>query len=211
MQITEIAIIVFAYLLGSIPTAVWVGKWFYKLDVREHGSGNAGATNVMRVLGAKAGIPVLVFDMFKGWLAVYLTFLSSFNFDSNTFVTYQIIVGIAAVVGHIFPIFAQFKGGKGVATVAGAVLAINPAGTLIAVAVFIVVLLSTKYVSVGSMMGGISFPITVFIIYPSPYISMKIFSIAVAIMLITTHTKNIQRLLAGEEKKAGFLVKKKND
>ena len=209
MALTDLIFIVIAYLLGSIPTAVWVGKWFYQIDVREHGSGNAGATNVMRVLGAKAGIPVLIFDMFKGWLAVALASYATIAHDSNFYITFQIIAGVAAIVGHIFPIFAQFNGGKGVATVAGAVLGINPAGVLISIGVFIVVLLATKYVSVASMMGGISFPFTIFLIFPTPFISMKLFSIAVAIMLVATHSKNIKRLIAGEEKKAGFLVKKK--
>ena len=208
MQLIDYTLIVFAYLLGSIPTAVWVGRWFYQIDIREHGSKNAGATNVMRVLGAKAGIPVLIFDLFKGWIAVWFTTYSSIPQGNDFFISFQIFVGVAAILGHIFPIFAQFRGGKGVATVAGVVLAISTIPTLIAIGVFVLVLLATKYVSVGSMMGGISFPLTTFIFIPSPFLSMKIFSISVAIMLITTHTKNIKRLINREEKKAGFLVKK---
>lgn len=207
MQSIDLVFIVLAYLIGSIPTAVWVSRRYFNIDIREHGSRNAGATNVMRVLGGKAGIPVLLIDFLKGWVAVSLSIFSTYNQMHNFNTTYEIILGTAAVLGHIFPIFAKFDGGKGVATLAGAVLAINPIPTLIALGVFWLVLLTTKYVSLGSMAGGVSFPFSTLVIISSPGLPMVIFSFAVATLLVATHSKNIKRLINGEERKAGFLDK----
>jgi len=112
--------VLLAYLVGSIPSAVWIGKLLYRIDIREHGSGNAGATNVIRVLGYKAGIPVLLFDVFKGWFAVFLTTLFPHHGIAPDQVTYiQIGAAVAAALGHVFPVFAGFHGGKGVGTMAG--------------------------------------------------------------------------------------------
>jgi glycerol-3-phosphate acyltransferase PlsY len=196
-----------AYLLGSIPTAVWVGKYFHGVDVREHGSGNAGATNTIRVLGWKTGIPVLIVDLAKGWLAAMLPlFLKLAPPDSALLTNLQIITGLIAITGHIFPVFAGFRGGKGVATVFGVLLAIHPGVTLICFGVFLVILILTGIVSVSSMSAGIAFPVFLLTIFDTPSLIFKIFSIVVAIALLITHRNNIKRLLKGEEKK---LFKKK--
>jgi glycerol-3-phosphate acyltransferase PlsY len=197
-----------AYLLGSLATAVWTGKIFHGIDVREHGSGNAGATNVMRVLGWKTGVPVLLIDMLKGWLAAMLpVFLNLAARETAALTNIQIIAGAAAVTGHIFPVFAGFRGGKGVATITGVLLAIHPLVTISCLGVFIAVLLMTGYVSVSSMSAGIAFPLFLFFFFGTPSLILKVFSILVAIALIITHRKNISRLLKGEESK--FMIKKK--
>ena len=194
--------IIIAYLLGSIPTAVWIGRLFHGIDVREYGSSNAGATNVLRVLGWKSAIPVLLVDVGKGFLAVkIISFTHIFLPGSNYFIHYQIIAAIAAVFGHVFPIFAGFKGGKGVATMAGVVLAILPNPFLVAICVFIITLTITKYVSVSSIMAGFSFPISVMFIFSTGNKEILIFSLAVFILLLITHRNNIERLFNGEEKK----------
>lgn len=191
-----------AYLLGSIPTAVWVGKTFHEIDVREHGSGNAGATNTIRVLGWKTGIPVLLIDMAKGWTAAMLpVFLKAAEPHSAMLVDLQILTGLIAILGHVFPLFAGFRGGKGVATVAGAMLAIHPILTLASFGVFLIVLIITGIVSVSSMAMGIAFPILLFTLFDTPSLIFKIFSVFIAVALIITHRKNIRRLLKGEEKK----------
>ncbi|MDA3822860.1 MAG: glycerol-3-phosphate 1-O-acyltransferase PlsY [Bacteroidales bacterium] len=200
-----------AYLIGSIPTSVWVGKIFHGIDVRNHGSGNAGATNVMRVLGVKTGVPVLLFDMFKGWAAVFLvTAQDVVSKQDELWMLISISLGVMAVIGHIFPVFAGFRGGNGVATIAGVCFSLHPLGTASALVVFIVVLLIWKYVSLGSICAGISFPFFMILIYKSSFISLWIFSIVAAILLTITHRKNIERLLKGEENKASFLFKKGN-
>jgi glycerol-3-phosphate acyltransferase PlsY len=199
-----------AYLLGSIPTAVWVGKGFHGIDVRDHGSGNAGATNVMRVLGVKTGIPVLLLDMFKGWIAVYLVRTQQVvNADDELWMIIAISLGVLAVLGHIFPVFARFRGGKGVATIAGVCFSLHPLATASALGVFILVLLIWKYVSLGSIAAGTSFPIWMIFLYKTTYVSLWIFSIMAAFLLVLTHRNNIQRLLKGEENKASFLFRKK--
>ena len=190
-----------AYLLGSIPTSVWLGKAFYGIDIREFGSGNAGATNTMRVLGKKAGFPVLIIDVVKGVSAVMLAYVSDFASNSAPFVNYQIALGVAAVIGHIFPVFAGFRGGKGVATLLGVALAMEPQIAGLALIVFLVVLLIFQYVSLASMIAGLSFPIILLTLFPGRPVSMIAFSIIVAILLIITHKKNIQRLLSKQESK----------
>ena len=201
--------IIGAYLLGSIPSAVWIGKAVKGVDVREHGSKNAGATNTMRVLGVKTGIPVLLIDVFKGFAAVKLaTLLPAFEIGTNAFVNFQLALGAAAVLGHIFPIFAGFRGGKGVATVVGILLALHWQATLVAIAVFLITLFISKYVSLSSMMMGLSYPVSVIFIFTTDSISLIIFSIVVSILLIITHRKNISRLVHGNENKATFLFKK---
>lgn len=198
-----------AYLIGSIPTAVWIGKLFHGIDVRNHGSGNAGATNVMRVLGVKTGVPVLLLDMVKGWMAVYLVngqnWLTS---EDEWWMILSILLGVLAVIGHIFPVFAGFRGGKGVATIGGVCFSLHPVATASALAVFIIVLLVWKYVSLGSIIAGLSFPVWTIFVYRCDYVSLSVFSILAALLLVITHRKNIQRLLNGEENKASFLFKK---
>ncbi len=211
MNILNICICIGAYLLGSIPSAVWIGKAVRGIDVREHGSKNAGATNTMRVLGVKVGIPVLLIDILKGFTAVKLAFLSpDFVPGTNAFVNLQLILGAAAILGHVFPIFAGFRGGKGVATMVGILLALHWPATLVAIGVFLITLCIFKYVSLGSLMMGISFPISVIFIFKTDSISLKIFSIVACILLIITHRKNISRLLNGQENKATFLFKTKD-
>jgi len=202
MTIEIIGVVLLAYLLGSIPTAVWVGKKFYNKDIREFGSGNAGATNTFRVLGKKAGIPVLIFDVLKGWFSVYvLSHSLGLDTMTNSFMNIQIALGIAAVIGHIYPIFAKFKGGKGVATTLGVVIALDPISAFSCMGVFIVVLLISRIVSVSSMVAAISFPIFVILIYKTEYISLQVFSIVMSLLIVITHKKNIGRLIKGEESK----------
>jgi glycerol-3-phosphate acyltransferase PlsY len=198
-----------AYLLGSIPTAVWIGKFFYRIDVREYGSGNAGATNVFRVLGKKAGIPVLLIDVLKGFAAVSLAHASNYVKDSNHFINLELVLGIASLVGHIFPIFAQFRGGKGIATLLGIILAVHPNAAFLSIAIFIIVLLVSSYVSLSSMIAAVAFPIIVIGVFKTTVPSLIIFSILIAIMVLITHQKNIERLLRREESKAKLIKKKK--
>ncbi|MBI5218464.1 MAG: glycerol-3-phosphate 1-O-acyltransferase PlsY [Bacteroidia bacterium] len=206
----QIVTIAAAYLLGSIPTAVWVGIIFFGLDIRKHGSGNAGATNTFRVLGIKAGIPVLLFDVFKGWLAVKLAdFTGFFTPATDIYINFQILLGIAAVLGHIFPIYAGFKGGKGVATLLGLVLAIQLFPALLAMGIFCVCLLISRYVSLSSMLSGISFPFLVVFLFKIKILSLIIFSVVIAILLLFTHRKNIVRLIHGNESKAKLFRRKK--
>lgn len=191
-----------AYLLGSIPTAVWIGKTFHGIDVREHGSGNAGATNVIRVLGWTTGIPVVIIDIGKGWLATYLPVLLHLaEPGSAQLINIQILAGLSSIIGHVYPILAGFKGGKGVACTVGVLIALHPYLTLSCIAIFLVVLLISGYVSVASMSMGIAFPVLLFSLFGTPSIYFKIFSVFIAIAIILTHRKNIKRLLKGEESK----------
>ncbi len=208
--IEHILVIISAYLLGSVPTSVWVGRAFYGKDIREYGSGNAGASNTFRVLGKKAGIPVLIFDIFKGWGAVKLIYFTNLYLPGTSdFINLQLGLGVAALVGHIFPVYVGFKGGKGVATLFGAVIAIEPTTSIIAISIFIISLLITKYVSLSSMIAGFSFPILIIVVFKETNISLVIFSMVIAILLLFTHQKNIERLLAREENKANLKIKKR--
>ena len=193
-----------AYLIGSIPTSVWVGKAFYDIDIREHGSGNAGATNTFRVLGAKAGIPVFLIDVAKGWFALMLAAYSGFKLGSESFAIFQLVLGVAAFLGHVFPVFANFRGGKGVATLTGVSIAIHPFATLCAAAIFTITFLASGYVSIGSLLAAIAFPLLVNFSFGQTTLSIAAFSISVAIMLILTHRKNIKRLVEGQEHKFTF-------
>lgn len=203
-----ISLLVSAYLIGSIPTAVWWGKRFYGIDVREFGSGNAGATNTFRVLGKKAGIPVLTIDIIKGILATSLAFVSPYVFDTNQFVNLELGLGIAALVGHIFPVFAGFRGGKGVATILGVVICLTPFTSLLVLFVFLSVLIVSKYVSLSSMIAGISFPLILNLALKNDNATLMTFSIFVAVMLIVTHKKNITRLWKRQESKTYLFAKK---
>lgn len=197
-----------AYIVGSIPTAVWVGKVFYNTDVREYGSGNAGATNTFRVLGKAAGIPVLLIDCLKGLVAVKLTlFFAEEPISNAAYVNYQLALGIAAVIGHIFPIFAGFRGGKGIATLLGVMLAIHHEGALLSLLVFLVVFAITKYVSLGSMSAALSFPFVIVLVYQTTVPSLIVFSMFIAILVLITHQKNIERLLRREESKANISIR----
>lgn len=196
------------YLLGSIPSAVWAGRIFHGIDVREHGSGNAGATNVIRVLGWKTGIPVMLADIGKGWLAAVLPhLLNAAEKGSSLEINMMIIAGLAAIAGHVYPLFAGFRGGKGVGTTVGVLIALHPLLTLSCLGVFLAVLLITGYVSVSSMSFGISFPLLLFTLFDTPSIFFRIFSVFIAVALIYTHRSNIRRLIRGEESK--FIRKKR--
>jgi acyl phosphate:glycerol-3-phosphate acyltransferase len=202
------ALLLIAYLLGSVPTSVWIGKAFYKIDVREFGSGNAGATNTFRVLGRNAGIPVLIIDILKGSSAVALAWMSGFETGSNEFINLQLGLGVAALLGHIFPVFAGFRGGKGVATMLGIVIFIVPVACSLALLVFLLVLLATRIVSLSSMIGGLSFPFILNLLLGNDNPILMIFSIVISLLLIITHRKNIRRLLKNEESRISFAVKK---
>ncbi|NJK87740.1 MAG: glycerol-3-phosphate 1-O-acyltransferase PlsY [Bacteroidales bacterium] len=206
----NIGILVIAYLLGSIPTSIWIGKTFFNIDIREHGSRNAGSTNAIRILGWKAGLTVLIFDIFKGWLAVNLIHLTDYYIpETGNYINFQLLLGIAAILGHIFPVYVGFRGGKGVATLLGFVIAIDPYTTLICIGVFILVLVTTKYVSLSSMIAGFIFPFLVIFVFKTTTPSLILFSLIISVLLLFTHQKNIERLLRNEENKALFLMSKK--
>ena len=202
----EIVLIVIAYLIGSIPTSVWVSKYFFGIDIRDYGSGNAGATNTYRVLGSKWGTFVMVVDMVKAIVAVKLAFLLPYSFDSELYlINMQIGLGLAAVVGHIFPIWANFRGGKGVASLFGMVLGIQPNVALCCVGVFILVLYLTRWVSLSSILASIAFPVFILLIFNEPEHLYRVFALLVALMVLFTHQKNIGRILRGSESKAPIL------
>ena len=199
----ELALVILAYFIGSIPTAVWVSRYVFNIDIRDYGSGNAGATNTFRVLGSKWGTFVMVSDMLKGLLAVKLAFLIPYYVVNDFACTiFQIGLGLAAVLGHIFPIWAEFRGGKGVATLFGLVLGISPLTALGCVGVFMLVLYLTRFVSLSSILASLAFPIFILIIFNVDNETYRIFAIAVALLVILTHQKNITRLLRGSESKA---------
>ena len=202
----ELLLIVLAYLIGSIPTSVWVSRHFFGIDIREYGSGNAGATNTYRVLGPKWGTVVMIVDMLKGTAAVNLALLLPQYADSETlFLNLQISLGLAAVLGHIFPIWADFRGGKGVATLFGLVLGISPWTALSCVGIFILVLYLTRFVSLSSILASIAFPVFILVIFNVENPLYRIFAIAVALLVLLTHQKNIGRLLKGNESKVPIL------
>jgi acyl phosphate:glycerol-3-phosphate acyltransferase len=204
-----VALILIAYLLGSIPTSVWIGRTFYNIDVREFGSGNAGATNTFRVLGKRAGIPVLIIDILKGAAAVGLSWLSVFEPNSSEFVNLQLALGIAALIGHIFPVFAGFRGGKGVATILGIVICITPVSCAIALIIFLIILFSSRIVSLSSMAAGVSYPFVLNLVMKNDNQILVVFSILVALMLIITHRKNIRRMLRNEESRVKLFAARK--
>jgi glycerol-3-phosphate acyltransferase PlsY len=204
----DILLVVLAYLIGSISSAVLVSKRFYGIDIREHGSGNAGATNTFRILGKNAGIIVMVADMLKGFLAVKLSLVSSYTWTSEPFVNLQVMLGIAAVLGHIFPIFAGFRGGKGIATLFGMILGIQPLVAVSLVGVFMLMLMATRYVSLSSISASIAFPLLILFIFREPELSYKIFAIGTAALVVLTHHKNITRLITGSESKVPIFKKR---
>ena len=190
-----------AYLLGSISFAVWIGRIFYKVDVREHGSGNAGTTNTIRVLGWKPGLFVLLLDAFKGWLAIHIGDGLMPECNAGWQEYYDVLLAVSVLLGHIFPLFTGFKGGKGVATMVGIVLALYPEAFLGAFAVFMLVFLLTHYVSLASILAAVVFPILDIFVFHQEHIVLMIFAILVPLLIIITHRKNIGRLLKGEESK----------
>jgi glycerol-3-phosphate acyltransferase PlsY len=197
-----------AYLLGSIPSAVWIGKSWFGIDVREHGSKNAGATNTFRVLGKRAGITVLFIDIIKGFLAVLLPGLilrnqvmSSNLVSEDTIILIQIVVAVLAVFGHVFPIFASFKGGKGVATSLGVIVGIHPPAAGICVLIFLIVFIIFNFVSLGAICAAISFPLLLKFAFDVSNTWLLLFSVILSSAVIIAHKKNILRLLKCEESK----------
>jgi len=210
-------IIILSYLIGSIPTGIIVTKAVKGIDIREHGSGNAGGTNVMRVLGWKHGLLVILLDAFKGVLAVVviarlhygnMPFQNITPFDDFTLI--QIIAGIAAVIGHIWTIFAGFKGGKGIATALGMLLMIITVDMLIALGIFIIVVTISRYVSLGSLIGAVAVPLSLVVreivvnVDSHGYHTILPFIIALSLLVIYTHRKNVIRIANGTESKLSF-------
>ncbi|MBQ9138233.1 MAG: glycerol-3-phosphate 1-O-acyltransferase PlsY [Alistipes sp.] len=203
-------LLIVAYLLGSIPSAVWIGRHYFGVDIREHGSKNAGATNMLRVLGLRAALPVFVIDFLKGFIAVSAMSLLRLDptISAAWIIDFKICAVAPVVLGHIFPIFASFRGGKGVSTLIGAVTGIQPALALLCFAVWMLVFIFTHYVSLSSIVAGVSFPIFVLLFSGTLYKRYGeaswlfiLFSVVVAALLLWTHRKNIARLRAGTEPK----------
>lgn len=206
--------VIFAYLVGSIPTAVWYSRAFFNIDVREFGSGNAGATNTLRVLGRRAGIIVMIVDLLKGFFATWSAhFLLNLNaIAPDKLELWMLVLGLAAALGHIFPLYANFRGGKGVATLLGMILAINLTIALICIGVFFIVLIISQYVSLGSMLAALAFPMAFLMPRFKPDEPLTIvFAFALFSIVVITHQKNIIRLINGEENKTKIRLKKKKE
>jgi glycerol-3-phosphate acyltransferase PlsY len=202
----EVFLIILSYLIGSIPTSVWISKHFFEIDIRDYGSGNAGATNTYRILGKKWGTFVMIVDMVKGVIGtslyIFLPFYLTHELQRTNF---MIGLGLAAVAGHIFPIWANFKGGKGVATLFGMAVAIQPLVALCCVGVFLLVLYLTRFVSLSSILAGLSFMVFILFIFNEKEQLYRIFAVLVAAMIVLTHQKNITRILKGTESKVPIL------
>lgn len=198
-----------AYLLGSIPTAVWYGHAFFGLDIRQHGSGNAGATNTFRVLGKRAGTVVLLIDILKGLTATMLANLLWFLrlIPSEDVMAWKIAFGLIAIIGHLYPIFANFRGGKGVATLLGMVLGLHPELALVCVGIFLLVVILSQYVSLGSLLAALSFPVLLLLRVFTPHEStlLIVFGFLVFTLVALTHKKNIGRLWRGQESRTVLL------
>lgn len=195
---------ILAYLVGSIPTAVWYGKVFFGIDVREHGSGNAGATNTLRTLGKKAGITVLLIDFAKGFGAASLVYLDTIPMSNTEMLNMKMLLGALAVLGHVYPVFAGFKGGKGIATLIGLVTAMSGWLALCCFLTFVIIVSITKYISLGSMVSALLSPIFVGLIYDWQQPTFLYFCIAIGILVVYTHRTNIGRLKSGTESKFSF-------
>lgn len=198
----ELFLIICAYMIGSIPTALIISRKFFGIDIREYGSGNMGATNTFRVLGSRYGTIVMVCDILKGMAAVALYNLLPFYLHQGSGLertNFMIGLGLSAVLGHVFPIWAEFKGGKGVATLFGMILAIQPVIAGSCVAVFLIVLYLTRFVSLSSILAGLMLPVSVLWIWNEHEILYRVFALFVALLIILTHQKNIGKLLRGVE------------
>jgi glycerol-3-phosphate acyltransferase PlsY len=202
----ELLLIIISYLIGSIPTALLVSKRFFGIDIRDYGSGNMGATNTFRVLGSRYGTMVMVFDILKGMAAVMLYNFLPFYLNHELERTNLMLgLGVAAVLGHIFPLFANFRGGKGVATLLGMVLAIQPVIAVSCIGIFALVLFLTRYVSLSSILAAMALPICVLWIWNENEVLYRVFALIVAILVVVTHQKNIGRLLRGVESRIPIL------
>ncbi len=202
MTIQLLLLLLAAYLIGAIPSSVWFGRIFYKKDVRQFGSGNAGATNTFRVLGKTAGIMVLALDIGKGALAVLLSQFLQNQIDFSNIVYYQMGLGLSAALGHIYPVYLRFRGGKGVATFFGVALIIFPVAALLCVAAFAVTFAISKFVSLGSILSSLVFMITILTTdVRAEKWPVVLFAVAVPLIIIYTHRQNIRRLINGTESK----------
>ena len=205
----EFLLIIVAYLIGSIPTSVWVSKHFFGIDIREYGSGNAGATNTFRVLGSKWGSFVMLVDVIKGVVATSLYLLLPHYLTNELHRTnFMLGLGMPSILGHIFPIWANFRGGKGVATLLGMTLAIQPIVALICLVVFLISLISTRFVSLSSILASIAFMVLILYVFNEKEILYRYFAMIVAIMVVVTHHKNISRLYKGTETKLPIFKKR---
>jgi len=203
-------LLILAYLLGSIPSAVWIGKLIKGIDIREYGSGNAGTTNAIRFLGLKNGIIVFIIDFSKGFAAVFLSRIYTPDIDNENFLLlFRFALAFFAVIGHIFPVFAKFKGGKGIATLTGSTIALMPIPVLLCIMIFTIVFIISYTVSISSMIAAITLPIMCFIFARYTDTSHLIFSAIVAIIVIITHRNNIIRLLNGTEPKLNINIHNK--
>jgi glycerol-3-phosphate acyltransferase PlsY len=191
------------YLLGSIPTAVWVGKTYYNLDVREHGSKNAGATNTFRVLGKKPGIIVLIIDILKGIIASIfpVIFMEFYELEYSFLIALRLVSSIFSMIGHVLPVFANFRGGKGVATSLGVLIGLQPFAAFLCLVIFLLIFIVSKYVSLGAIVSAFLYPLIVYIVDPKVIFLEMIFTVILSAAVIFTHRKNIVRLLNGEENK----------
>ncbi|MFQ5628709.1 MAG: glycerol-3-phosphate 1-O-acyltransferase PlsY, partial [bacterium] len=193
--------------LGSIPTAIIMGKTLRGIDIREHGSGNAGGTNVFRVLGWKPGVAVIIIDMLKGLVATVFAAKIALTALPIENVYLQLIAGCSAIVGHIWTVFAGFQGGKGVGTAAGMIFGLFPAAASICLAIFLIIAFSTRYVSLASITAVTALPIVLFILSrvfaAAPPPALFVLSILLAVLIVYTHRSNIKRLLSGTENRIG--------
>jgi glycerol-3-phosphate acyltransferase PlsY len=201
---TIVLAFVFAYFLGSIPSAVWLGKWLHGKDVREFGSKNAGATNSFRILGKRTGILVLFMDISKGVLCM---FISKYMLQEESVVFVMLAAGIC-ILGHVFPVFAQFRGGKGVATALGVFLGLNPSTALICMLVFLVVFMVSRYVSLASISAACILPFISYFLFNQQNLAFVWFNAIISLLVIVAHHKNIKRLIAGEEQRMNFNASK---
>jgi glycerol-3-phosphate acyltransferase PlsY len=204
----ELFLIICAYFIGSVPTALLISRKFFGIDIRDYGSGNMGATNTFRVLGSKYGTIVMICDILKGVAAVALyNFLSHYVHSGNDLerTNFMIGLGLSAVIGHVFPIWANFKGGKGVATLCGMILAIQPVIAISCIIVFVLVLYLTRFVSLSSILAALMLPISVLWIWNEDEFLYRTFALLVAILVIVTHRVNIGRLLRGAESRLPIL------
>ncbi len=208
ISIHVIGLALAAYILGSIPSAVLVGKSFFGMDVRDYGSMNAGATNTFRVLGRQAGSAVLLLDIIKAITAANLVYFLPNVSELTSVMSFKIAFGMIAVLGHIYPVLAHFKGGKGIATLLGLVIAIDPILALGCILIFLIILMITRMVSAGSILTTLSFGILSYIRYGLDEPVLQIFGIFAVILVLYTHRANMVRIWKGEEKKTSLFKKK---
>ncbi len=222
-MVNMVIVVLLSYIVGSIPTSIMLSKWRHGFDIRTKGSGNAGGTNVFRILGWKSGVFVILMDMGKGILATTviarlfwdptLPFYNHTPFDDFTII--QMICGGAAIIGHVWTVFAGFRGGKGIATGAGLLVGIAPTEFAVSIIVFLAVFLAFRYVSLGSIMAAIAFPLSLVIRHNilsdeiHSYKTLVFFSVGIALFLLYSHRANIKRLLEGTERKITSFRRKK--